>query len=623
MAKYVQTTAGITEVFQRPSTSTQTKRVLYLNALDTTYPVKTVGELVVYVGHIKPSELGIVMDNGDVWKQDVTRPAEIVDWLPNSQTFASVSSGKATNTRYRIMSVGGVATEYRDVNINLASKEGIQFFGETGVNGVNLITLNGSTLLTSWSLVGGYYECAASSIINQNVIAGMESSAAYDSSRNTSAYSFNQIETLYKDDVPLIGKSSKVNVLANNEFYFDGVKVYVLFNPTANKMEFTKYDTFVHCGLYAGGATTSSDCASNVVISNLNITKYGGNIFGSVVGNRNFSYSSGKAYASGTPMFGWVLQYINSYNNRGAGLFFMTKGTIRYCKSYQNGANGVISSIGAATDTSLSGSVYGYIYGNTVFENNFSGYTNAGASGVAGGLKLTECIGIKVYDNNIYRNGKSIFGDYPTDGLWFDVNVAFAEVKYNRIIGNVGVGFTYEICNDLVCEDNFIHSNTGSWQMVISTCPNIAIRRNKIYGILKGEQSQPASTTFSHRLIGFLHATSRSGSQPLLTSNVLFEDNDLYFGLENTNEGVFGSVVEYWFQGTFTPASPTLQQIADFMRITQNMIFRNNRYHTKTLDTTKLHFSYWTSSIGILRETLATWQGRGLDIGSTVDTITF
>jgi len=595
------------------------RQTIYLNALNSTYPTKTAA-LATYVGHINPVDLGIVLSPEDVWEQDITIPAETVNWLPNSQTFTSVSAGKATNTRYRIMSIGGVATEYRDININLQSREGVQFFGECGVNGVNLITLNGSSVLAAWSLVAGYYECSANTITNQNVVAAMENSASYVAERNSAAFAFNQVETLFKDDVPLVAKTSKVNVLNDTEFYFDGAKVYVLFNPASLKMEFTKYDTAFHCGLYASGATTSADSTSNVVISNLNITKYGGNIFSSPLGSRNLVYTAAKAYASGTPMFGWVIQYVNSFNNRGNGITYMTKGTVRFCKSYRNGATGVTSSIGSSTDTSLTTNVYGHIYGNDVFENNFAGYTNAGASGVAGGLKLTKCIGVKVYDNSIYRNGVSIHGNYPTDGLWFDVNMSFVEARRNRIHANIGIGLTYEISSNLICEDNLIYDNRGSWQMLISSSPNIQIRRNTVYGIFRGEQAQLPSTTFNHRLVGFLHDLSRTGSQPLLTRNVTFENNNIYFGLENTNEGIFASVIEYWFQGAFTPVSPTLQQIGDFM-IAQNMLFRNNSYFTKALDISKLHFSYWNTTI--LRETLSTWQSRGIEIGSTLSTITF
>jgi hypothetical protein len=614
MNKYIQT-SQVTQVKTYRSPQSVVPKHLYFDGSTGTYPAKNSGEWIIYHGHINPAELSLTNYNvNDVWIFEEPKPAKIVQWLPNSQSFASVSSGQPTNTRYKIMSLGGVATEYRDVSVLMSSLEGIQFFGETGADGSNLITLNGSALLTSWSLVGGYYECLASARLNQT-ISSTETSAYYVSAKSATAVS--QVETLYSDDIPLIPQTAKVNVLTNNDFYWDGTKVYVLFNPAAKKMEFTKYDAAFYSSLWAGGNTTSSDSVSCAVISNLNITKYGGNNLISAIGSRNMKYTTGKPYANGTQQWGWLIQNCNAYLNRGNGIHLFSKSTIRNCKSYNNGAKGICGN-SDITDTYLP-NVYGYVRGNTVYQNNFAGYTNTGGNATSGNIKITNFSKLKVEGNNIYRGGKSFYGDYLCDGLWFDVYCNNIQVRNNRLIGNVGNGFTYELCNDLVFEYNFIHSNLDRWQVAHSTSYNCIYQFNTIYGNLIGEQNDPSNGTLNQRTFGLIYSDTRGISNNI---NTQFRNNQVYFGLEGTNEGCYGIVNELlYYQGTFTPASPTDAQKYSYT-VAQNIVYTNNSYYKRTSNTNGKNFVAWAPST-ISRKTLAEMQTLGYEIGSTMTTLNF
>lgn len=612
--EYVRT-SGLTEANPILLNNNANRRVIWFNSTTGTYPAKSVGEKTEYRGHINPAELSLANYNaGDTWVFDITLPAKTVTWRPDLVSWATVSAGQPTNTRYVIQSNGGVATEYRDVNIGLLSLEGAQFFGETGTNGQNLVTLNGSVLIptVNWAFVGGYYEATATAITNQNILASTESATAYyDASKATTAY--NQIETLYVDNVPLVPQTSKANVLTNNDFFWDGAKVYVLFNPSGKKMEFTKYDTFLYASLWAGGNSTSSNASSNVVVSNLNITKYGGNSLVSPIGGRQMLYAAAKAYPAGTSTtWGWVVQNVNSYLNRGAGIFLFPKGTVRNCKSYQNGANGVVGNNNSA-DTYLP-NVSGYLQNNAIYQNNWAGYTNSGGNSTAAGVKITRQRNVKSNGNHIYENGNSLQGNFPTDGLWFDVNCVNAEAKRNRIVANRGVGITYEICDIFLCENNFVHSNLGDWQILVSTSSNCIIRNNTVYANFPAETASPTGGQMTKRLVGIVHSSTRS---PYISINETVENNRFYMGLENSDVGIKSLVNEYWWQGsTFTPVAATQAQLASYM-ITNNIIFRNNQYFVRTADNDLRHFLIWTNGT-IGRSTLATMQGLGIETGSTI-----
>lgn len=596
---------------------TQVRKTLYFDGAKGTYPAKTVGKKVVYVGHISPFEMPVGAEVGDEWLFGAAKPAKIVDWRPDSQTFASISALQPTNTRYRIMSIGGRPTAYRNININLLSREGLQLFGEIDPNGNNLITLNGSELLNGWALVGdNMYKARAEAIRNKNVIASTESAEVYVPEKFATAS--NQIETLFVDDVPLVPMLTQAEVINSTQFYWSGTEVFINFNPQGRKMEWIKYDSFIYCGLWAGGSTTSANATSNVVISNLNICKYGGNTFASPVGSRTMLYSAGGAYASGTAQWGWLVQNCNSYSNRGNGLYLFPKSTVKNCKSYANGCKGIHGN-GSLSDDYLP-NVFAYVIGNIIFENNFAGYTSKGGGGTAAGLKITKIRNMKVEGNSIYRNGISYYGTYSTDGLWFDVNCTGVEVRNNRIIGNAGSGFVFEISDGLLFENNLVQSNLGSWEVLISSSPNVIVRKNKIYGYVLGENSAPSTKKFGHRILGLLHATNRTGSQPLLIKNVLVENNNFYFGIENTIIGVHSSVIEYWFQGKFAPENPTQTQLSAFMML-QGVKFKSNQYFTKNVDKDKKHFLIWNTTTE--RKTLAEMQVLGLEKGSTITTAIF
>ena len=134
-----------------------------------------------------------------------------------------------------------------------------------------------------------------------------------------------------------------------------------------------------------------------------------------------------------------------------------------------------------------------------------------------------------------------------------------------------------------------------------------------------GEQSDPSNGVLTKSAFAMIENNSRIVQNPI---NTVFENNSVYFGLENDNEGCFSPVTQQlYYQGTFTPPAPTDAEKYSYT-VAQGVIFRNNSYYKRSVNTNGKNFIAWANGT-IQRKTLAEQQALGYEVGSTITTVNF
>jgi len=219
-------------------------------------------------------------------------------------------------------------------------------------------------------------------------------------------------EAVFIDDKPLIKVPSK-NALASNEVYIDYKegRVYIADDPTNHKVEAT-----------IAAFAFESD-ASDVVISNLTVEKYGG------------PAQKGAIHANEGAR--WTIENCVARLNSGGGINVGTGSRVRNCDIHHNGQIGIS---GNGNDI--------LIERNRIWSNNIYGFE---PNWEAGGAKIAESIGVTFRDNHVYDN------DGP--GLWCDIDCHDVVYERNVVENNRHIGIYHEISFKAVIRDNVVRHN--------------------------------------------------------------------------------------------------------------------------------------------------------------------
>jgi parallel beta helix pectate lyase-like protein len=274
-------------------------------------------------------------------------------------------------------------------------RTGQRFYGEGET------VLNGSRLLDGFRREGRYW--VANSQLQRVPKHGecLPSAPACD-----------QPEAVFIDDKPLAKVLSK-DALATNKVYIDyaGNRVYLADDPTNHKVEAT----------IAAFAFESS--ASNVVISNLTVEKYG--------------TSAQKGAIDSHRGARWVIENCVVQLNSGGGIGVGAGTRVRNCDIHHNGQIGIN---GNGNDI--------HIEGNRIWSNNIYGFDS---DWEAGGAKIAKSQGVTFRGNHVHDNNGP--------GLWCDIECRGVVYEDNLVENNQRAGIFHEISFEAIIRNNMVRHN--------------------------------------------------------------------------------------------------------------------------------------------------------------------
>jgi hypothetical protein len=574
--------------------------IVYYNGKTGTYPARpATSQKVRYIGQVSPAEIGA---NGfrlgyDIWTIDAVKPTVTIDInagnIATLQTLINNSSNAVTT---RFFFRASVPTTYRDISLNCSAKEGIQFVGETDAQGRNLVTFNGSTLLTSWTLDAGKY---------RHSVTGLTTfTDPLDSVFCETGFRCHIEQLVYRNHKPLIPVSSVALVNDSTKFFFDSSlgRVWISTNPSGATLEYAQYKSAIHCGVTAANYPNAT---SNVVVKNLNFEKYTGNTTVGVVGGRGYIYTTGFAYPSGTAVFGWLVMNCNFNLNRGTSIFLHSRGTAIGNNITDTGITSVTSTY-PATRSGYNPTSYTNILNNVITADGWAGVS----SGYHNGLKVVSQRKVKIKGNIVKYSGLG-FWNRPckTYSIWYDYNDD-GICENNYIYNSYGAPLHIEASNNTLVQGNIVYDNVlaqitpapHAAGIYIVTGNNNIIRNNRFEF-----RKILAPTNYDVKLFFLRKSTATYGGSLFTGQSFTCSNNQIInniFILNNTSG--FNSME---FQSADTAVSPVYSWVYN-----NGNIFRNNTLTIKGLATQ----NFIITGAGTVN--LSTWESYSTNFQSNTIT---
>jgi hypothetical protein len=311
---------------------------------------------------------------------------------------------------------------------HITPRDGDIFIGESGS------VLNGALLIENirFDAESSYWIATHPQLTNMSPVSGGECRPAFP--RCNHAYD------LYLDDVPLLHVDSISAVQPGTWFFdYDTDRLIIGSNPAERLVELSQV-------FHAFQGT-----ASNVIIHNLTIEKYGG--YGQIGAIR------------GQDSTNWVITGNTVRLNSGAGITFGDGTQIIDNRVVYNGQIG----ISGEGDNVL-------VQFNEIAKNNYAGYNPAWE---AGGTKFVATEGLIVRANYVHQNNGP--------GLWTDIDNIHTRYEHNLVVNNQGAGILHEISYNAIIRDNIVRYNQNQdvsvylgGQIALSSSGNVDIIHNDV-----------------------------------------------------------------------------------------------------------------------------------------------
>lgn len=330
-------------------------------------------------------------DLTDAQRQRTILPASFIDIEPGTDIQGVVDAHPA-GTAYRLK-----AGIYR--NQSVAPKPGDTFAGEVGT------ILNGSTLLTDWTVDGGLWR--------QD---GINAPLATLGWPCRAGFICNPREDIYFNDDPL-RRVATVDDVVSGTFATatDPDVVWIADDPTAQMVE-----------IGTTGQAFGGSQIEDVTIRNLTVEKYATKV------------QKGAIHHSGS----WLILNVTARLNHGSGMAGSGNDLILNSIFNDNGQIGITLNSGNG----------GIVWGNEIARNNYAGVE---PEWEAGGTKFVKTIGLIVRNNCVHDN--------EGHGLWVDIDNIGTLIEGNIVFGNDRDGIKYEISYDGIIRANYVFGNGADY----------------------------------------------------------------------------------------------------------------------------------------------------------------
>jgi len=419
-----------------------------LNNNEGGYPTVSNDVPIEYVGWVNPLVFNITMKPNDIWTFHTRLPFvnEIEITKADEFNVQNIIDSAPNYTRIIFKSNGGNPTIYKTANLKPNNGKIIHLFGEKDSLGNNLITIDTSLQLTSWTVSGGLWVTTLSSNPN-SVEQPPNYTAVWD------GYYYDLPFHLEVDGIPFDPVASTTEVTNNpgEKFYYNNTtkELYIGINPTGKTILWARDFTFFSSG---GIIPHSSNAADNCIVEGFNITRLGGsNQSGSAVGGPLGRWDASKNHR---PMLRWVYKDLNVFLCRSGSLRNKFGSHTVNCRVTNCGV-GVVTA-GQISQTSWdNGFNQSAINVNEISTINYFG-SYCGWSHAEGSLarKLNRVWQTLHLDCVSFRQGYCSYKTLLSSvcGEWFD-NCYYATLKRCKYIEAYSNGIFVEISHYVKVED--------------------------------------------------------------------------------------------------------------------------------------------------------------------------
>lgn len=483
-----------------------------------------------YIGWVNPLVFGITMKPNDIWTFHTKLPFvnEIEVTTADTANLQTIINNAPNYTRIIFRANGGLPTTYNVRQVLRPSGEKIvHLFGEKDSLGRNLITIDPTVQITSWTPSGALWVTTL-----PNNPASVE---PVDYVTQDNGYFYDLPFNLIIDGVPFdpVADTATVQADPNNKFYYNDTtrELWIGINPSGRTILWSDSFTFFSSGSLG---TESSNPADNCILEGFNLICFGGsNQHGSVLGGRIGFWGASKNYR---PMLRWVYKDINVDWCRSGALRGKFGSHIINCK-VTNSGSGVVTA-GQIGQTSWDNGFRNPSIHEQSLINYYGAYCGWIMANDNVNRKLNrtwntyhfECVGFKQGETNVRGLKANINGE------WFD-NCYMFLMKNCKYLFCQDSGVFVEISQHGLIEDcEFIEFNanlnsTNNSAGIYNSSSNYMVYRNNKFVVISTAGSTKARPFFirqDDRGTGYTGAGSNWSDKPLgewRSKFVTFENN--------------------------------------------------------------------------------------------------